>query len=269
MKQITLTTDFGTRDGYAGTMKGVIWMVAPDAAITDITHDISPQNILEGALTLKRTLQYFPAGCVHIAVVDPGVGTQRRPIAARLGDHFLVGPDNGLFWLHIQNGINAGQSFEAVHLNQSEYWLDPVSHSFHGRDIFAPVGAHLANGVPLHRLGSPIHDLVQLHFPAPQPTKTGWHGEIIHADTFGNLATNIARSHIPPHAHVSVHIAGQTISGISNAYGDRKPGEFAAIFDSDELLSLAVVNGSAARQLNAATGTPVEIIFELPQKGSA
>ena len=153
MPVITLTTDFGEKDGFTGVLKGVIWGICPDAQIADITHSISPQNVLEGALALWRAAPFFPAGTVHIAVVDPGVGTNRRPMAARLGDYFYVGPDNGLFTPMIEDARNNNQVVEFVHLDKPKFWLKNVSHTFHGRDIFAPVGAHLANGIFNHQVG--------------------------------------------------------------------------------------------------------------------
>jgi len=262
LKQVTLTTDFGTRDGYAAVMKGVIWTIAPDTTILDITHDVAPQNIFEGAQTLKRTVPFFPPGSVHIGVIDPGVGTHRRPIAVRLGERFLVGPDNGLFWLLIEQERKNGTFFQAIELNQPRFWLAEISSSFHGRDIFAPVGAHLVNGVALEALGSSINDLVELIIPQPQRTPSGWLAEVIHSDSFGNLATNIEREHIPAGAQVEIHVAGQRIHGVSRAYADRDSGAFVALFDSDGLLSLAVVNGSAANVLKASVGTKVEVCLD-------
>ena len=157
MPTLTLTTDFGLKDGFVGTLKGVIWSICPSAQIADISHAIAPQNVLEGALVLGRAYAFFPAGTVHVAVVDPGVGTARRPLAARLGVHYFVGPDNGLFTPMFEDAEKNGWPLEIVHLTNRHYFLAEVSRTFHGRDIFAPVGAHLANGVPLAELG-PAYD---------------------------------------------------------------------------------------------------------------
>src|SRR4030042_2951302 len=141
MPVITLLTDFGIRDGYPGVMKGVIWKIAPDVQIADISHSIKPQNIQQGAIALARTASFFPAGTIHVAVVDPGVGTGRRPIGLHLGEHYFVGPDNGIFTLVLEHAESKQDFVAVVHLNQSNYWLPQISHVFHGRDIFAPVAA--------------------------------------------------------------------------------------------------------------------------------
>src|SRR5512136_277510 len=153
MPTLTLTTDFGFKDGFVGTLKGVIWSICPTAQIADISHAIAPQNVLEGALVLCRAYPFFPPGSVHVAVVDPGVGTRRRPMAARLGEHFFVGPDNGLFTPAYEAAEKKGWPLDLVHLTNEKFFLAQVSRTFHGRDIFAPVAAHLANGVPLADLG--------------------------------------------------------------------------------------------------------------------
>jgi len=149
---ISLTTDFGNQDGFVGVMKGVIWGIAPDAHVADITHDIPPQNIRLGAYALWRVVPYFPPGSVHIAVIDPGVGTQRRPIGLKIGEQQFIVPDNGLITTILEEGERSGKRIEMVHLNNPKYWLENVSHTFHGRDIFAPTGAHLAAGVPIENL---------------------------------------------------------------------------------------------------------------------
>jgi hypothetical protein len=153
MPTVTLTTDFGLKDGFVGTLKGVIWSICPLAQIADISHLIAPQNVLEGAFALWRAYPFFPAGTVHLAVVDPGVGTSRRPLAARLGAHYFVGPDNGLFTPIYEDAEKNGWPLETVHLANEKYFLAQVSRTFHGRDIFAPVAAHLASGIPLADLG--------------------------------------------------------------------------------------------------------------------
>src|SRR3990172_4981507 len=157
---ITLMTDFGMKDGFVGVMKGVIWGIAPEARIADLTHLISPQNIREGAVVLDRAAPYFPAGTIHVVVVDPGVGTARRPIAAQVGEQRYVGPDNGTLTVLLARAQRENWNVQIVELNQRQYWRDEISASFHGRDIFAPVAAHLAAGVPLPAVGSPISDPV-------------------------------------------------------------------------------------------------------------
>ncbi len=165
MTVITLTTDFGLRSGFAGVMQGVIYGLAPQARIVDITHFVSPQDIQEGAYTLWRAVPFFPKGTIHVYVVDPGVGTRRRPLAAQLGDQFFVGPDNGLLTPLIEDAERNQQQIEFVHLDRPQFWLPKISRTFHGRDIFSPVAAHLANGISLHELGTPFSDPVRLELP--------------------------------------------------------------------------------------------------------
>jgi S-adenosylmethionine hydrolase len=158
MPVISLTTDFGLGNGFVGVMKGVIYKIAPDVKIVDISHAISPQDIQEGAYTLWRAYSYFKAGAVHVYVIDPGVGTHRRPIAGHIGEYYFVGPDNGLLTPILEDGERNDQKIEIVHLDQARFWLPKVSRTFHGRDIFSPVAAYLASGVPLKEMGSAIDD---------------------------------------------------------------------------------------------------------------
>jgi S-adenosyl-L-methionine hydrolase (adenosine-forming) len=262
LKFITLLTDFGTTDGYPGIMKGVIWGIAPDAQIADISHQVAPQDIFEGAFALSRAVPFFPSETVHIVVVDPGVGTSRRPIAARIDSTFFVGPDNGIFSLILHQAKAASKRIEIVHLNQPRFWLPVVSNVFHGRDIFAPVGAHIANGVPLIEMGTVIDDPVMLDFPNPQKITGGWKGEIIHIDSFGNLATNLEQQHLPENRLAVVRIAGREIRGIVRSFGDGAEGNLVALVDSAGKLSVAVVNGNAALKLKVNTHEPVELVVE-------
>lgn len=261
MKLITLLTDFGTRDGYPGIMKGVIWKIAPDVQISDLTHEVRPQDVMDGALTLDRAVSYFPAGTIFVAVVDPGVGTHRRPIAARIDEHFFVAPDNGLLSLLIQRARQKSAPVEIVHLDQPRYWLPEISNSFHGRDIFAPSGAHLANGVPLSEMGSFIGDPVMIEVARPRSIPGGWRGEVIHIDSFGNLATNLGREHFPA-GKAAIRIAGQTLHGVARSFGDGAGGDLVALIDSSGNLSVAEVNGNAAHRLNVTIGEPVELLEE-------
>jgi len=261
MTIITLLTDFGLKDGYGGVMKGVIWGIAPQVQFADITHLIQPQNVLEGALALGRVAPYFPAGTIHLAVVDPGVGTQRRPIAARLGAQFFVGPDNGLCTALVEQARRSEAQMQFVHLDRPEYWLPEVSKVFHGRDIFSPAAAHLANGVPLTGLGSLIQDPRLLEFPTPERVGAGWRGVVMHVDSFGNLATNLERRHIPAEVPLSIKIGGFQIDSLASAFGDGEAGQIVALFDSASKLSICVVNGNAADRLKIGVGEPVEIVF--------
>jgi len=261
MSIITLMTDFGLKDGNVGVMKGVIWKIAPEVQIADLSHLIQPQDVQEAALILSRTAPFFPPGTVHLAVVDPGVGTARRPLAGRLGEQFYVLPDNGLITLLLERAEAASDTVEFVHLDQSQYWLSRVSHVFHGRDIFAPCAAHLANGAFLQELGTPIHDLLRLKFPTPIRTSEGLQGEVIHIDHFGNLSTSIRRQHLGEPARVRVHLGGVEINGLVRTFGERSSGELVALYGSTDYLIVSVVNGSAAQKLGVRVGDPVEVVF--------
>ncbi len=259
MTVITLLTDFGIRDGYPGVMKGVIWNIAPDVQIVDLSHEISPQDVLEAALLLRRSAPFFPNGTIHIAVVDPGVGTSRRGLACRIGAQYFVGPDNGLFTLIVAEAESEHLPVHFIHLNQPAFWLPEVSKTFHGRDIFAPVAAHLAIGTPLDSLGSAIDDPIRLDLPAPAPTSAGWQGEVIYIDHFGNLSTNLNASHINTLKDLVLRIHQKQIVGMASTFGDRPRGTLVALLDSSGALVISVVNGNAAKVLQAHLGDKVEV----------
>lgn len=257
---ITLTTDFGLKDGNVGVMKGVIWKIAPETQVADLSHLIGAQNIREAALILYRSAPYFPDGCIHVVVVDPGVGTARRPMGAQIGAQYFIGPDNGIITLWLEHAETLGLATHFVHLDRREFWLPDVSHVFHGRDIFAPCAAHLASGTPLEALGSHFQDPQRLEFPQPERTDKGWRGEIIHADHFGNLAANIRSEHLRGLQVVTVRLGGVTINGMCNTFGERPPGQLVALLGSTGNLIVAVVNGSAATILDAHVGDEIEVI---------
>lgn len=260
--QLTLLTDFGLQDHFVGVMKGVIHEIAPQAVLTDISHLIHPQNINQAARMLAEAAPYFTPGTVHVSVVDPGVGTDRRALAARIGSHFYVTPDNGLLTLLIEKAEAAGEPIKLVHLDQPRYWLPDLSHSFHGRDIFAPIGAHLVNGIPLEKLGTPITNPVRLSLPQCVRTENGWEAEVIMVDGFGNLGTNLPANRLPQDAdRLLVHINGKTIRGITPAFGDAPMGTLIATIDSSNALAISVVNGNAAEYLQAKPGD--QVIIEL------
>jgi S-adenosylmethionine hydrolase len=261
MTTLTLTTDFGTKDGFIGTMKGVIWNICPDVHIADISHAISPQNILEGALTLRRAYTYFAPGTVHVAVIDPGVGTYRRPIAARLGSHYFVVPDNGLLTPMLEDADENHWPVEIVHTTNEKYFLPEISRTFHGRDIFAPVGAHLANGVPLSNLGPAISDPIRMVLPHPEKTSNGWHAHVMIVDVFGNLATDLPAAALQDFPHVSFHIRDREVHGLVASYGQKQPGDLVALIDSENHVEIAVVNGSAAKLTGARVGDVVDVII--------
>lgn len=263
MPILTLTTDFGLKDGNVGVMKGVIWRICPDAQIADLSHLISPQNIAEAALILFRSATFYPKDSVHVVVVDPGVGTARRPMAARIGDWYYVGPDNGTITMLLQRARHAGWGSEFYELNNPNYWLPDVSHVFHGRDIFAPAAAHLACGVQLSSLGSRIEDPIVLEMAQPQPVDAGWLGQIIHVDHFGNVASNIRLEHLgeafEAKDRIVVRLGKFEVRGMVDTFGERPAGEVVALLGSTGNLIVSVVNGSAAEKLGARVGDRIEV----------
>jgi S-adenosylmethionine hydrolase len=261
MTCISILTDFGLKDGNVGVMKGVIWGITPAAQISDLSHDISPQNILEAAFVLRRAAPYFPKGTIHLVVVDPGVGTERRGIAGQIGAYRFVGPDNGVVTRLADYALEKGWSRRFVHLDRPDYWLPEVSHVFHGRDIFAPVAAHLAGGVPLEAVGTPIEDPVFLSLPKPIKTQDGILGEVIYIDHFGSLVTNIRSSDLHTDRNVSIEVKGSKVEGMVKTFGDRPPGTLIALFSSTGDLILSVVNGSACRFLKVEVGEQVKVYF--------
>jgi S-adenosylmethionine hydrolase len=261
MTVLSITTDFGLTNGFVGVMKGVIYGIAPEVKIVDISHLISAQNVLEGAYAMWRAVPFFTPGSVHVGVVDPGVGTKRRPIGARLGDKYFIAPDNGLLTPLILDAERDSEAVEFVHLDNPKYWLPKVSNTFHGRDIFAPTSAYLAAGVPLSELGIPINDPVLLDMPRPEKTENGWLVHVTIIDIFGNLATDLPAKLLEGRRDVVVRVHGREIDGIIDSYGHRDAGDLVALVDSEYHLEVAVVNGSAARTLGAQVGDTAEVIY--------
>ena len=260
MSIMSLMTDFGTQDGFVGVMKGVIWGICPKVQIADISHSIQPQNVLQGAVMLWRVAPYFEADSVHVAVVDPGVGTKRRAMAAQLGDQLYVVPDNGLLTPLIMDAETDGLHMAFFDLDNSKYWLNQVSQTFHGRDIFAPVGAHLAAGVPLAELGTPMDDPVLLPWSRPKKTDFGWEAHITAIDVFGNIRTDLRADQVVDIEPVVVHILGREIDGLVDSYGHRQLGELVSLVDSEGYIEVAIVNGNAARALSAKAGDLVKVL---------
>ena len=254
-------TDFGIKDGNVGVMKGVILGICEAAKIVDLSHSIGPQNIREAAFILEKSWRYFPAGTIHVIVVDPGVGTARRPIAASIDGHYIVCPDNGVLTLILDHAERMKISVEIVELNQKRYWLPVVSHVFHGRDIFSPTAAHLANGVPLHMFGSIISNPKRIDYPKPTSTDHGWKGEVVHIDHFGNIATNLREDHFINliKDRIEVKLNAIEIHGLVKTFGDRLPGELIVLFGSTGNLIVSEVNGNAARRLSTRVGDLVEV----------
>ena len=263
---ISLMTDFGIKDGNVGVMKGVIWGICPSAQISDLSHLIAAQNVPEAALILARSVPYFPEKSVHVVVVDPGVGTTRRPMAARLGNQYYVGPDNGTITQLLEYAEKQGWDCEFVHLTKPQFWLATVTYVFHGCDIFSPVAAHLASGVPLSQLGIPFDDPVRLNLPKPQKTSTGWQGQIIHIDHFGNLASNIRIENLGDITSsmnkFHINICGAQIDGLVNTFGEKAVGDLIALMGSTGNLIVSVVNGSASARLGVIVGNLIEVVVD-------
>jgi len=254
---ITLTTDFGLRDPFVGIMKGVLLSICPSARLVDLTHEVPPHDVLAGGLALEAAAPFFPAGTVHLAVVDPGVGTARRPIAIRASGSYLVGPDNGLFTFALE-----GAGWTAVSLTAPEYRLAEVSRTFHGRDVFAPAAAYLASGVPLERLGPAVTDPERLRRAGCRLEGAELVGEVLDADRFGNLITSIPGARLAEIAGagaIALEVAGRRLRGPVSAYAEGGEGEPAVIVGSTGRLEIFVKGGSARDLLGAGRGAIVRV----------
>src|SRR5262245_17075184 len=252
---ITLTTDFGLRDVFVGVMKGVILSICPEVQLVDLTHEIAPQDVLEGALALESVAAFFPAGTVHLAVVDPGVGSARRAIALRAGGQYFVGPDNGLFTALLEAGGWVGVSREVAAFRRPE-----VSRTFHGRDVFAPAAAHLAAGVDLGRLGPALEDPLRLPWPGCRLSGQEIIGEVIGSDRFGNLLTSVTARWLEDHGGATgVFVGDRRLGGAVSCYADGLEGVPTPIMGSSGRLELFVRNGSARGVLGAGRGAPVRV----------
>lgn len=250
---ITLTTDFGLTDPFVGIMKGVIATRAPGMPVVDVTHGVPPQDVRAGAMVLRAAAPYFPFGSVHVAVVDPGVGSARRAICVVTATGFFVGPDNGVLSLAAPPATRT-----AVHaLADDRFFLSPRSRTFHGRDVFAPVAAALATGTLPSALGPPVTDPTELVLPEPRTQGTRIVGEVVYVDHFGNLVTNIPGSSVDG-AGVVV-LAGNVRAALVNAYADGSVGQPIALVNSWDLLEVAVRDGSAHQQLGIGVGAPVTL----------
>jgi S-adenosyl-L-methionine hydrolase (adenosine-forming) len=264
---ITLTSDFGLHDSYVGSMKGVMLRIHPDAKLVDITHQVSAQDILEASLVLNSSFRYFPVGTVHLVVVDPGVGTERRPILVAGGDHFFVGPDNGTFTAII-DGESETRVFE---LRERRFLLPSISDTFHGRDVFAPVAAYLSRGVDPAEFGPPVGDPCRLELPEPRIWGDSIRGEVVHIDSFGNIVSNITRpafERAVAGRSFRILINGKVINRIFRTYGEQERGKALALFGSSGLLEIAVAEGRAERRIGAGKGDTVLVLMEDPPPGS-
>lgn len=268
---ITLTTDFGTRDGFVGVMKGVILGINPNVTLVDITHDIEPQNIVQGAFVLANAVPYFPPDTIHLVVVDPGVGSTRRALAAQVGETFFVAPDNGVLSFVLRpfdfaqgkpsSSAVRPSSIHVVHLTNTAYFLSRVSTTFHGRDIFAPVAGHLSRGVPLDALGARIEDWGQLPLERATRHDDRIIGRVVYIDRFGNAITNIGEEMLEglERAPLVVRIGAHTLRGIRTTYADVSPGEPLALVSSSWHVEIAVRQGNAAQALGIRVGDVVSI----------
>jgi len=283
---ITLTTDFGTSDGYVAAMKGVMLSIHPEARLVDVTHEIEPQDVMEAAFVLRTTVPYFPAETVHLVVVDPGVGTDRRAVAVRSGDHWFVGPDNGVFPLVLDD-----QEPDAIYeLDEPDAWrAETPSTTFHGRDIFAPVAAHLNAGRSPETIGSPAENLQPLRWAMPITDSHSVQGYVAHVDRFGNCITNIRRKTLlrtgidpdeenpneeKPNARAApdvalsdlpalkAYVGNAVIRDLDRTYGAVAEGDPLLLFGSSGFLEVAVNAGSAAELLNIRKGDSIKVVFQ-------
>lgn len=255
---VALLTDFGTRDHYAGTMKGVALDICPDITFVDITHDIAPYDTLGGALELAASYKYFPPGTVFVVVIDPGVGSARRGIAAEAGSYRFVGPDNGVLTLALKETPPA----RVIELTNARYARPTVSRTFEGRDRFAPAAAWLASGTDLAELGDPLTEWTELVIPRPFIAAGRVNGEVLRVDRFGNLVSNLHRQVVEDFGQghgVEVTVGSRVVASLVTTYADVAQGSVCALFGSSEHLEIAVSGGSAAERLGLARGAPVAL----------
>jgi S-adenosylmethionine hydrolase len=254
---ITLTTDFGLSDHYVGAMKGVILRIWPAARIVDISHGVGAFEIAEGAFLLAQAYRFFPKGTVHVVVVDPGVGTSRRPILVQAAGQYFIAPDNGVLSI-----VYAREAHKVRAITNERYFLQPVSQTFHGRDVFSPVAAHLASGIKPARFGKPITDYLRLNFDKPERTgRRAWTGTILKIDRFGNMVTNFSVEDFPDLGKGSFEMAvgPQRVGVLARNYAECGPGELFVIAGSSGFYEISVGQASAAKLLGCAAGAPVEL----------
>jgi len=257
---ITLTSDFGSQDYYVSAMKAVILGISPQVRLVDISHDLPPQDIMAGAWVLKNTAFLYPPGTIHLAVIDPGVGSTRRPVLVRVRDHYFVGPNNGLFSLVVES-----EEHRVFELSSSKYWRDEVSPTFHGRDIFAPVAAWLSRGEAPEQFGSELEELTTYRWAKPIADDEGIQGWIMHIDRFGNLITNIPQSFIQKYDRISsykIYVGNTILKSISDSFSDVPDGEAVALIGSSGMLEVAINKGNAERMLGGEKGAPVSLVIQ-------
>lgn len=254
---ITLTTDFGEGSAYVAAMKGAIYTINPSARIVDISHRVAPQDVRMGAFVLEDATRWYPPGTIHVAVIDPGVGTGRRMVFAEMGQQRYIAPDNGLLsriTLHERPS-------RIIAIENPQYWQSNVSETFHGRDIMGPVAAHVAAGLDPAKLGSALTSIFLIDWPQPQTTADAVSGEIIAVDHFGNLISNITTEHLNAgeFASLKVTCGGRTLTGLKRTYAEEQPGTLVALVGSAGRLEVAVVQGNASRVLGVGVGEPIRV----------
>ena len=259
---VTLTTDFGTNDHFVGAVKGVILDIVPEAAIVDISHAVQAFDVLDGALTISQAYSYFPNGTIHMIVVDPGVGTARRPILASSDGYHFVAPDNGVLSMVYARE----ERMHVRHITADHYFRQPVSNTFHARDVFAPVAAYLAKLVDSHKFGDEIEDYVRFAAPKPKPAGDNKiRGVVLKVDRFGNLITNVTLEDAPalfaPNAAFKIVVGSKEISDIRAAYAEGAPGEVFAVLGSMGYLEIVANRAAAAQLTGAGKGSEVSIVL--------
>lgn len=253
---ITLLTDFGMKDPYVAMMKGVILSINPNARLVDISHQVRAGSILQAAGIIRETFKYFPNGTVHVAVVDPGVGGPRRHLGMETANHLFVGPDNGIFWPMFREF----EASKAVHLMETKFFHSKVSWTFHGREIFSPVAAHLSLGVALEEMGPILDDPMSLEFPEPQEKDGVLFGQIIRVDNFGNLITNVSARTLSNFLRKDtpvIKLGNLTITRLSHTYSDAMEGQPLALINSSDWLEIAVNLGRASEYAGLDSGEMV------------
>jgi S-adenosylmethionine hydrolase len=255
---ITLTTDFGTSDHLVGTMKGVILNINPAARIVDLNHHVAPFDVLDGALSIANAYSYFPPRTIHVVIVDPGVGTDRRPLLVSGEKQYFIAPDNGVLSV-----IFARESCTVRHITAEHYFLNPISSTFHGRDIFAPTAAWLSKAFQTEAFGEEITDFVRFTMPKPKATGQVVKGVVLRVDAFGNLMTNLTIEHVPLETveagMVKLSVGGKEIRKLVQTFALGAPGEPVAVFGSAGFLEVAVNRGNASRTLGANRGAEVTL----------
>jgi S-adenosylmethionine hydrolase len=253
---ITLLTDFGLRDHFVAVMKGVMLSLNPDLTLVDVSHLIPPQDVFSGAFTLGQAYSWYPPGAIHLAVVDPGVGTERRALAVSAGGHFFVAPDNGLLTYVLRDQ----ETFVAYEITAEHYFRKPVSPTFHGRDVFAPIAAWISRDIPLHQLGPAVEDPVRLKIPAPVRVQDALiQASILAVDQFGNLITNLMPAEVPNTSRI---LAGKReITSFRATYGEGLPDEVFVVPGSTGYLEISVKGGSAASVLNLKSGAQIGVVL--------